>query len=62
MDVNTFLSHRRSLTSAALRDAPAAPERKHRRPNTAPTYYLGHPAAIWIGAMRPHHSRATARG
>jgi hypothetical protein len=28
-------------------------ERKDRRPNTAPAYYLGHPAAVWITAMRP---------
>jgi hypothetical protein len=37
----------------ALRDFPAEPERKARRPNTAPAYYLGHPAGLWITAMRP---------
>ena len=33
-------------------DVPAQPERDVRRPNTAPAYYLGHPAALWITAMR----------
>ena len=23
------------------------------RPNTAPAYYLGHPAHLWITVMRP---------
>ncbi len=27
--------------------------RRGRRPSTAPAYYLGHPAALWITAMRP---------
>jgi hypothetical protein len=35
------------------RDVPAAPEREARRPNNAPAYYLGRPAAVWISAMRP---------
>jgi hypothetical protein len=35
------------------RDFPAEPERKVRGPNTAPFYYLGRPAAVWITAMRP---------
>ena len=38
---------------SARRDFPAEPEPKGRRPNTAPAYYLGHPAALWITAMRP---------
>jgi hypothetical protein len=44
---------------SALRDFPAASERKDRRPNTAPAYYLGRPAAVWITAMRPgrRHTR-----
>jgi hypothetical protein len=43
----------------ALRGFPAASERKDRRPNTAPAYYLSHPAAVWIIAMRPRrrHTR-----
>jgi hypothetical protein len=40
---------------------PAEPERKDRRPNTAPAYYLGHPAALWITAMRPRRRRSTPR-
>jgi hypothetical protein len=38
-------------------DVPAQPERDARRPNTAPAYYLGHPAALWITAMHPHRRR-----
>ncbi len=30
----------------AVRHSPAEPEPGHRRPNTAPAYYLGHPAAL----------------
>jgi hypothetical protein len=37
----------------ALRNFPARPERNTGRPNTAPAYYLGHPASLWIIAMRP---------
>ena len=33
----------------------------HRRPNTAPAYYLGHPAALWITAMRPRRRPAASR-
>jgi hypothetical protein len=46
---------------SALRDIPAAPEREARRPNNAPAYYLGRPAAVWITAMRPHRRRTAAR-
>jgi hypothetical protein len=38
---------------SALRDSPAEPDRKARRPNGAPAYYLGRPAAMWITAMHP---------
>ena len=31
-----------------------------RRPNTAPAYYLGHPAALWITAMRPRRRRTAS--
>ena len=31
------------------------------RPNTAPAYYLGHPAALWITAMRPRRRRTASR-
>jgi hypothetical protein len=46
---------------SGLRDFPADPERKARGPNTAPFYYLGRPAAVWITAMRPRR-RPTATG
>jgi hypothetical protein len=39
---------------SAPRDFPAEPERSGRGPNGAPAYYLGHPATLWITAMRPH--------
>jgi hypothetical protein len=46
---------------SALRVLPAEPERKVRRPNTAPAYYLGRPAALWITAMRPRRRSAATR-
>ena len=52
---------RRGGGGSALRDFPAKPGRNARRPNTAPAYYLGHPAALWITAMRPRRRR-TASG
>ncbi len=42
---------------SALRDYPAAPERKDRRQNNPPAYYLGRPATVWITAMRPRRRR-----
>ena len=45
----------------ARRALPAEPERNVRRPNTAPAYYLGHPASLWITAMRPRRERAASR-
>ena len=46
---------------SALQNIPAEPERKVRRPNTAPAYYLGHPAALWITAMRPRRMTTAIR-
>jgi hypothetical protein len=40
---------------------PAEPKRKGRRPSTAPAYYLGHPAALWITAMRPRRRPTASR-
>ena len=37
-----------------VRNLPAEPEPKISRPNTAPAYYLGRPARLWITATRPH--------
>ena len=52
---------RRGAGGSSLRDFTAKPGRNARRPNTAPAYYLGHPAALWITAMRPRRRR-TASG
>jgi hypothetical protein len=41
-----------------LVDIPAGPEPKVSRPYTAPAYYLGRPAWLWISAMRTRRSRA----
>ena len=44
----------------ALRDVPAEPERTDRRPNTAPAYYLGHPARLWTTVMRTRRRHTTS--
>ena len=55
------------LGSRAGRDSvrrghvPAAPGRKADRPNTAPAYYLGRPAALWITATHPRRRSAGVR-
>jgi len=38
-------------------DVPAEPDRDVRRPNTAPAYYLGRPAVLWITAIRLRRRR-----
>ena len=38
-------------------DVPAEPDRDVRRPNTAPAYYLGRPARLYITAIRPSRRR-----
>jgi hypothetical protein len=43
-----------------LRDFPAGPWREVSRPSTAPAYYLGRPARLWITAMRPRRSRTAS--
>jgi hypothetical protein len=45
----------------AVLDFPAEPEPEISRPNTAPAYYLGHPARLWITVMRPRRRRTTSR-
>ena len=40
---------------SALRAVPSAPKRTTRRPNSAPAYYLGHPADLWITVMPVSH-------
>lgn len=39
----------------------SGPERKGRRPNSAPGYCLGHPADLWITAMRPRREGTASR-
>ena len=41
----------------ALRDLPSEPEPGISRPNTAPAYYLGRAARLWITATRPRPRR-----
>ncbi len=43
-------------------DIPAGPEPKVSRPYTAPAYYLGRPAWLWISAMRTRRSRPAEAG
>ena len=45
---------------AGTQDLPAVPRREASRPSTAPAYYLGRPAALWISAMRPRRILTTA--
>ena len=45
----------------ALRDLPSEPEPGIPRPNTAPAYYLGRPARLWITATRPHPRHPESR-
>jgi hypothetical protein len=44
----------------AARDFPAGPEPGISRPGTAPAYYLGRPARLWITVMRPRRRRTTS--
>jgi hypothetical protein len=44
----------------AVRDFPAGPEPGISRPGTAPAYYLGRPARLWITVMRPRRRRTTS--
>jgi hypothetical protein len=51
-----------------FRNGPANPgqesaaERATRRPNSAPAYYLGHSARLWIATMRPRRAPLAAIG
>jgi hypothetical protein len=42
---------------SAIQAFPARPRREVSRPSTAPAYYLGRPARLWITAMRPASAR-----
>jgi len=41
-------------------DVPAEQEQENSRPNSAPAYYQGRPARLWITAMSPRHSRTAS--
>ena len=41
-------------------EVPAELERDVCRPNTAPAYYLGHPAGLWITAIGPRRRRTAS--
>jgi len=39
---------------------PGEPEREARRPNSAPAYYLGRPAGLYVTALRPRRGHAAS--
>jgi hypothetical protein len=43
-------------TGAALIQDPGGPGQAIRRPNSAPAYYLGRPASLWITALSPRRT------
>jgi len=51
---------RDGTTGSATRHFPPSQSRVLSRPNTAPAYYLGHPARLWLTVMRPRrrHTRS----
>lgn len=47
---------------SAIQDFPARPPlTESSRPSTAPAYYLGRPARLWITAMRPASASGSAK-
>jgi len=48
-------------STPGTRDLPSRKRREVSRPSTAPAYYLGRPAALWITAMRPRSPTAANR-
>jgi hypothetical protein len=44
----------------AVRYSPAGPEPGFSRPNSAPAYYQGRPARLWITVMRPRRGHTTS--
>jgi hypothetical protein len=42
----------------AVRHWPRQPEQENSRPDTAPAYYLGRPARLWLSATRPRRRPA----
>jgi hypothetical protein len=58
MSVNTFLSHRRPVATPSGEALAGQPDQDISRPNTAPAYYQGRPASLWINAMKPRRRGA----
>jgi hypothetical protein len=50
----------RSGTGKSVIHDPDKPGKAIRRPNTAPAYYLGRPASLWITAMSPRRGRTAS--
>ena len=48
--------------ATTVREPPAQPRQDVARPNTAPAYYQGRPARMWITAMTPRRTRQPAAG
>lgn len=48
---------RDGVDGVAIQDVPAEPEPEIVRPNTAPAYYLGRPARLWITVTSSHRRR-----
>ena len=48
----------RADTGGSVTQDRSGPGQETRRPNTAPTYYLGRPASLWVTAMRQRRRRA----
>src|SRR5262249_10706707 len=46
-----------TMVGSAARHWPEQPEQDPCRPNTAPAYYLGRPAWLWINVMTPRSRR-----
>jgi len=46
----------------SIRHRPGAPQRESPRRGTAPAYYLGRPARLWITAMSPRRTREPLTG
>ena len=42
--------------AAARRDFPGSARRQARRPNSAPAYYLGRPASLWVTITGPRRT------
>ena len=51
---------RDGMAGCATRHIPPSRSRVFPRPNTAPAYYLGHPARRWLTVLRPRRRHTTS--